>query len=51
MIFDSIRLQYSQELQRHFGADERRIYHAPKVLAYAERILDGERVDDKRVNL
>lgn len=40
------REQYIEELQQHFGTDRRRIQHALKVLAFAERIMDGEGVDD-----
>lgn len=33
---------YLAELSQHFGSDLRRINHANKVLAFAEKILDGE---------
>lgn len=36
---------YRKELEDHFGPDQRRIQHALKVLAIAESIMDGEKVD------
>lgn len=38
---------YLVELRQHFGTDERRINHAEKVLAFAEKIMDGEKVSEE----
>jgi len=43
---DHYREQYSNQLKQHFGQDQRRIAHAFKVCAVAERIMDGEGVND-----
>lgn len=40
-----IKEAYQSELQRHFGADERRIQHAIKVSKTAETIMDGENIE------
>jgi HD superfamily phosphodiesterase len=42
---DQVEQRYREELQKHFGADERRIHHAGEVLAYAKKIMEGEGVD------
>ena len=39
-----IKEAYKSELKQHFGADERRIQHALKVLKTAETIMDGENI-------
>ena len=39
-----VKEDYQSELKKHFGADERRIQHALKVLKAAETIMDGETV-------
>lgn len=36
--------EYITELKRHFGPDQRRINHALKVLNYAEKIMQGEKI-------
>ncbi|VBB07028.1 Hypothetical protein LUCI_2272 [Lucifera butyrica] len=41
---DNYREFYRQQLERHFGSDRKRINHALKVLAYAEKIMCGENV-------
>lgn len=41
-----IKETYTEELKQHFGADQRRINHALKVLAFAERIMEGEKVSE-----
>lgn len=38
----SLRIRISQEMQKYFGDDFRRIHHALKVARYAERILKME---------
>lgn len=44
---DIVRIQQilAKELERYFGADERRINHAKKVLKYAIKLLKKERAD------
>lgn len=37
-----LRERLIEELERHFGADKKRIDHAKKVLAFAEGLLDKE---------
>ena len=39
--------QYIDELKNYFGKDARRISHALKVLAFAEKIMDGEPLTEK----
>lgn len=41
-----IREQYTIGLKDFFGADQMRIQHALQVLHFAERIMEGEDVDD-----
>lgn len=38
------RESYIEELNKHFGSDQRRINHALMVLGYADSIMDGEAV-------
>lgn len=40
----TIKETYTKILKQHFGEDKRRINHALKVLGFAERIIDGEKV-------
>ncbi len=42
---ERIRKRLLEELERHFGADRRRIDHARQVLKYAEELLREERAD------
>jgi HD superfamily phosphodiesterase len=44
---DGYKNFYSEELKRHFGSDWRRINHALKVVAFAERIMEGEEIDSE----
>lgn len=43
---NAYREEYIEELKRHFESDQRRIDHALKVLAYAEKIMEGERLEE-----
>jgi HD domain. len=42
---NSVKERYICELEQYFGPDRRRINHALKVLAAAEKIMDAEEVD------
>lgn len=42
----AIKETYTNLLKQHFGADQRRINHALKVLGFAERIVDGEQIEE-----
>lgn len=42
---EQIRKMLLKELEKHFGADQKRINHAKKVLKYAEELLKAERAD------
>lgn len=48
---DYYRDMYIEELKNHFGPDQRRVNHALKVLSYAEKIMEGEGVDEAMRNV
>lgn len=39
------REKYIEDMKNYFGDDARRINHALKVLGFAERIMDGEKIE------